>query len=149
MRFSCNSSVVITRWSTEVNLLFVPFTSKCEDKTVRTASSLGIFMCLYQQNLFWYHQDPYTNRLQIVPPEAKRHAQRDITQHRVRVPSPGQPRWPAMVSLMYSTCSRTVSLNVIQNSANKFKFKFKHLYCLLYIQCISSTSMQQRKDHTN
>ena len=44
---------------TEVNILFAPFTLKCENKTFGTASPLGIFMCLYQQNLFWYHQDPY------------------------------------------------------------------------------------------
>ena len=33
---------------------------------------LAIFVCLYQQNLFWYH------RSKIVPPEAKMHAHREL-----------------------------------------------------------------------
>ena len=50
--FSCNSSVVITRWC-----LFASFTWKSGDEAVGTALLLAIFVCLYQQNLFWYHQD--------------------------------------------------------------------------------------------
>ena len=38
---------------------FAQFTLKCGDGAIGTASPLSIFVCLYQQNLFWYHQDPY------------------------------------------------------------------------------------------
>ena len=61
----------------EVNLLFAPFTLKCGDKTVGTASPLGFFMCLYQYNLYWYHQDPY------IPSGAKLYRQKPKGTHTV------------------------------------------------------------------
>ena len=47
-------------------------------------------------------------------------------------------------AMMRKSWAAAESANMHQRSISetKFKFKFKHLYCLLYIQCISSTSMQ-------
>ena len=46
-------------------------------KTRHCCLLLAIFVCLDQHNLFWYHQDPYTNRSKVVHREAKMHAHID------------------------------------------------------------------------
>ena len=46
-------------------------------------------------------------------------------------------------------CSRSLYLCRRYNATDVHKFKFKNLYCLLYIQCISRASMQQRRYSTN
>ena len=58
-------------------LLSASLTSKCADTSDGTASALAIFVCLYQQNLFWYQQDPY------IPTGAKLYLQNPKGTHTV------------------------------------------------------------------
>ena len=58
-------------------LLLASLTSKCADTSDGTASALAIFVCLYQQNLFWYQQDPY------IPTGAKLYLQNPKGTHTV------------------------------------------------------------------
>ena len=60
-------------------LLLASLTSKCADTSDGTASALAIFVCLYQQNLFWYQQDPY------IPTGAKLYLQNPKGTHTVRL----------------------------------------------------------------
>ena len=61
-------------------LLLASLTSKCADTSDGTASALAIFVCLYQQNLFWYQQDPY------IPTGAKLYLQNPKGTHTVNMP---------------------------------------------------------------
>ena len=60
-------------------LLLASLTSKCADTSDGTASALAIFVCLYQQNLFWYQQDPY------IPTGAKLYLQNPKGTHTVNL----------------------------------------------------------------
>ena len=60
-------------------LLLASLTSKCADTSDGTASALAIFVCLYQQNLFWYQQDPY------IPTGAKLYLQNPKGTHTVYI----------------------------------------------------------------
>ena len=57
--------------------LLASLKSKCADTSDGTASALAIFVCLYQQNLFWYQQDPY------IPTGAKLYLQNPKGTHTV------------------------------------------------------------------
>ena len=59
--------------------LFASFTSTCGDEAVGTVSPLAILVCLYQQTLFWYHQDPY------IPTRAKLFIQKPNCTHTVKL----------------------------------------------------------------
>ena len=112
-------------------------TSKCEDTSDGIASALAIFVCLYQQNLFWYQQDPY------IPTGAKLYPQNPKGTHTVLLAlSEGKPlvtggRWNP--TEMDKNTGFDVFFNVSLNKlSNIHLFDFHVIWdavTLVWLQC--------------